>query len=166
MSHEFRAAEEQCPYHSCIPSWGNSSFLQLSWLPGKTCQRPLGVKGPGLEGAEPSGTNSRKKGRGILSFGRQLENEVGNQKEREEGPGETGGWTKEGKVANQRPGNSARQRLANISSPGEVPHAHFYVLVSLGYPATSSHVSESALCTGFVLGAALGNSGLSWWLRR
>ena len=132
MSHELQAAEEQCPYHSCIPSWGNSSFLQLSWLPGKICLRPLGVKGPGLEGAEPSGTNSRKKGRGILSFGGQLENGVGNQKEREEGPGETAGWTKEGKVAKKGPGNPARQRLASISSPGEGPHARFYVLVEPG----------------------------------
>ena len=63
MSHEFQAAEKQCPYHSCIPSWGNSSFLQLSWLPGKICLRPLGMKGPGLEGAELSRTNSHKKER-------------------------------------------------------------------------------------------------------
>ena len=86
------------------------------------------MKGPGLEGAEQRGTNLHKKGRGILSFLGQLENGVGNQKEREEGPGETVGLSKEGKAANKGPRNSPRQRLANISSPGEVSHDQSYVL--------------------------------------
>lgn len=86
------------------------------------------MKGPGLEGAEQRGTNLHKKGRGILSFLGQLENGVGNQKEREEGPGETVGRTKEGKVAIKGPTSSSRQRLADISSPGEASHTQFYVL--------------------------------------
>ena len=50
------------------------------------------MKGPGLEGQNRTMMDQialHKKGRGILCFLGQLESLVGNQKEREEGPGRT-----------------------------------------------------------------------------